>query len=88
MDPDFPGVHIGDWTGTVSQIYNERPTTYLIQWHPETLERVHPACREYCEVEDVSLNQMWLLEEDLEIYSAPPGPSKRRADSTSHVLVC
>jgi hypothetical protein len=67
MDPDFPTTHMGDWSGMVSQVYDERPTTYLIQWNPETLEKADPSCQEYCKIEDMAVNQMWLLEDDLEL---------------------
>ena len=56
MDPDFPEMHLGDWRGTVSEVRSGGLPGYLIRWNPETLKNVHPACREYCEKEDVAFD--------------------------------
>ena len=74
MDPDFPDMHLGNWTGTVSQVQTGEPASYLIRWRPETLERVRPAVRDCCEKEDIALNKMWLLDEDLEPAARAPLP--------------
>ncbi len=47
----------------VSEVQQMTPAVYLLEWSPGTLENVPPACREYCEREDVALDAMWLLEE-------------------------
>lgn len=80
MDPDFPELHLGNWRGTVSEVRNGGLPGYLIRWNPETLENVHPACRDYCEKEDVAFDKMWLLEVDLEPAREVPLPLKRRKE--------
>lgn len=88
MDPDFPEMHLGDWTGTVSEVRRGGLPGYLIRWNPETLENVHPACREYCAKEDVALDKMWLLEGDLEPAPEARLPRKRRKEGPLAFCFC
>ena len=66
MDPDFPGMHLGGWEGTVAKVQKEELSSYLIQWNPGTLTSVPPAIRDHCEKADIVFDKMWLFEEDLE----------------------
>ena len=66
MAPDCPYMHLGDWTGSVSQVQKGYPVTYLIRWSTETLENVHPAYRDYCEKNGLDFDRMWLMEGYLE----------------------
>lgn len=88
MDPDFPDLQLRDWTGTVSQVQKEGPTSYLIRWSPKTLESVHPAYRDYCRKEDLAFDKMWLLEEDLESALEAPSPLKPAKDFAGKLLPC
>ena len=65
MDPDIPGMDLRDWMGTVFRFAKGKHATYLIHWSPQTLRRMDPACRDFCEREDVDFDRMWLLEDDL-----------------------
>ena len=88
MDPDFPDVPLGDWTGTVSQVPSGGCASYLVRWSPETLENVHPACRDYCEKEDITFDKMWLLDGDLEPVCDAPSEPKRRRKVAATSLPC
>lgn len=66
MDPDFPSISLGNCSGTVSQVEEEKQITYLVEWSPQVLDRVHPTCKDYCQQRDIAFDKMWLLEEDLE----------------------
>ncbi|NQT36761.1 MAG: hypothetical protein HQ581_04685 [Planctomycetes bacterium] len=65
MDPDFPDVHLGDWSGTISEVERGSLTTYLVDWNRTTLRAVPPVLQDHCKEEDVAFDKMWLLEEDL-----------------------
>jgi len=67
MDPDFPGIHLGGWSGTIAEVRTEDAESYLIRWHPKTLVSVPRAIRDSCEKEDIAFDMMWLCEEDLEV---------------------
>ncbi len=88
MDPDLPGVHLGGWKGTISQVQNGGLPTYLVQWSPETLENVHPAHRDHCQKEDIAFDKIWLLEEDLEHAYGAPSPLKRKKKVAPALLPC
>jgi len=66
MDPDFPGIHLGGWAGTVAEVREEAAGAYLIQWNPKTLEAVPRVVRDCCKRADMVFDKMWLTEDDLE----------------------
>lgn len=65
-DPDYPDLPIGGWAGTVTQIENGSPPTYLIRWSRETLLAVHPVHRKRSERDGFEIEEMWLSVDDLE----------------------
>ncbi len=88
MDPDFPSIPLGNWTGTVSDVEKESRITYLVQWSPHILESVHPTCQRFCEKWDVAFDKMWLLEEDLEPVDGASSVPKWRENVAAELLPC
>ena len=67
MDPDYPDLPLGGWTGRVADVQKGTVTNCLVRWSPETLQSVHPIYRNRCERDDFCLDRTRLLEEDLEL---------------------
>ncbi len=65
-DPDFPENDLGDFRGTIAQVERGKTAYYLIDWDPATLDRLCPACHDFCKFEDIAFDKMWLLADDLE----------------------
>jgi hypothetical protein len=66
-DPDFPGVALGGWTGTVREIdAASQPPLVLIEWDAATLARMDTGYRDLCENEDLEIETMWLGLADVE----------------------
>lgn len=88
MDPDLPGVHLGGWRGTISQVQRGGLASYLVQWTPEALEGLKPAHQEHCKKEDLAIDKIWLLEEDLEHARGAPSPLKCKSAFAPASLPC
>jgi hypothetical protein len=87
-DPDFPDNDLGDFKGTISQVEQGKTANYLVQWSPTTLARLRPACRDFCKIEDVAFDKMWLLEEDLDRDPTAPLARKRCAGVVADPVSC
>jgi len=66
MDPDFPGLSLGGWAGEVVDVQEGNATSYLVRWSRITLQGIHPAFRDRCEMDDLCFDRIWLMETDLE----------------------
>jgi hypothetical protein len=71
-DPDFPDIPFGGWAGTISEVEDGDPQTYLIALNERTLKSIHPIYRKRCERDGLESDQVWLFEEDLELDSGGP----------------
>ena len=65
-DPDFPDIPFGGWAGTISEVEDGDPRSYLIALNERTLKSIHPICHKRCERAGLEADQVWMLEEDLE----------------------
>jgi hypothetical protein len=65
-DPDFPDIPFGGWAGTISEVEDGDPRTYLIALNEQTLKNIHPIYHKRCERDGLEADQAWMLEEDLE----------------------
>src|SRR5208337_5231410 len=66
IDPDFPDIPLGGWSGTITEVDAKPPVTFLIKWDRRTLELMHPVYRKRCERDGFEMETMWLGEEDIE----------------------
>src|SRR3954452_6065997 len=67
IDPDFPDIPLGGWTGAITEIEAAAgQVTYEIRWDKKTLEGIHPVYRNRCERDGLEVETMWLGDEDLE----------------------
>src|SRR3954471_22383187 len=67
IDPDFPDIPLGGWSGTVTEIeMADDQITYEIKWDGKTLSGMHPVYRKRCERDGLEPEMMWLGEEDIE----------------------
>ena len=64
--PEFPNIPFGGWAGTISEVENGDPQTYLIALNEQTLKSIHPIYHKRCERDGLEADQVWMLEEDLE----------------------
>lgn len=75
LDPDFPDIPLGGWTGTIGELGDTSPEQhYLVVWNDYTLANMHPVFRQRCLRDDLEIESMWLRESDLE-----PAPSQQPA---------
>jgi hypothetical protein len=75
IDPDFPDIPLGGWTGTVTEVeQKEDQITYEIKWNKRTLNGIHPVYRKRCERDALEMETMWLGEEDIEPDDGTPVP--------------
>ena len=65
-DPDFPDIPFGSWAGTISEVEDGGPRTYLVQWNERTLKSIHPISLKRCERDGLESDQIWMFEEDLQ----------------------
>jgi len=65
-DPDFPDIPFGGWAGTISEVQDDDPRSYLIALNERTLKSIHPIYHKRCERDGLEADQVWMLEEDLE----------------------
>jgi len=65
--PDLPDIPLGNWTGTISQVFaDETPLGYEIQWNRRTLDNMPSIYRKRCERDGYEWATVWLSEDDLE----------------------
>jgi hypothetical protein len=75
IDPDFPDIPLGGWTGTVTEVdQTGDEITYEINWDKRTLGAMHPIHRKRCERDGLELETTWLGEEDIEPDDGTPVP--------------
>ena len=75
IDPDFPDIPLGGWSGTVTEVEQaDDQITYEIKWDKRTLNGMHPVYRKRCERDGLELETMWLGEEDIEPDDGTPVP--------------
>jgi hypothetical protein len=68
IDPDFPDIPLGGWTGTVTEIIeHEGQINCVFKLDDRTLESIHPIYRKRCERDGLDFETMGLGETDLEI---------------------
>jgi len=68
IDPDFPDMPLGGWTGTVTEIIkHEGQINCVFKLDERTLASIHPIYRRRCERDGLDFETMGLGEEDLEI---------------------
>ena len=65
-DPDFSDFPLGGWAGTISEVEDGDPRTYLFALNERTLKSIHPIYHKRCERDGLEADWFWLLEEDLE----------------------
>jgi hypothetical protein len=65
-DPNFPDIPLGGWAGTISEVDDDYPPNYLVEWNKQTLDQMHPIFRKRCARDDLEFEYMWLQEADLE----------------------
>src|SRR5271157_6267293 len=67
IDPDFPDIPLGAWTGTVTEVEQaDDQITYELKWNERTLNGMHPVYLKRCERDGLEMESMWLGEEDIE----------------------
>lgn len=67
IDPDFPDIPLGGWSGTISEFQDDDPRLYLIKLNDWTLNNIDPIYQKRCERDGLDASQIWLLEQDLEV---------------------
>ena len=67
IDPDFPDIPLGGWTGTVTEIIeHEGQINCVFKLDDRTPESIHPIYRKRCEQDGLDFETMGLGETDLE----------------------
>src|SRR5271167_2819383 len=67
IDPDFPDIPLGGWSGTVTEVEQaDDQITYEIKWNKRTLNGMHPVYLKRCERDGLEMESMRLGEEDIE----------------------
>ncbi len=51
VDPDFPDLPLSGWAGEIVDIERANPPVYLVEWTPETLQRITPVYSVRCDRE-------------------------------------
>ena len=75
IDPDFPDIPLGGWTGTVTEVEQEDDQiNYEIKWNKKTLNGMHSVYRKRCERDGFEMDTMWLGEKDIEPDDGTPVP--------------
>lgn len=65
-DADFPDIPCGGWAGTIAQVKDGDPRTYLVQLNERTLNSIHPIYHKRCERDGLEASQVWMFAEELE----------------------
>ena len=63
--PDFPDIPFGGWAGTITEVEDRNPQTYLIALNEQTLKSIHPIYHKRCERDGLEADQIWMFEDDL-----------------------
>ena len=71
-DPDYDDLTIGGWAGTIAEVQNGTPPTFLVRWSKQTLKKQSSIYRKRCERDGFDSNEMWLVEGDLELDTGGP----------------
>ena len=67
IDPDFPDIPLGGWTGTVTEIIEHvGQINCVFKLDDRNLESIHPIYRKRCERDGLDFETMGLGETDLE----------------------
>jgi hypothetical protein len=67
FDPDFPDIELNGWIGTIIKRDDTIATARcLVRWDERTVRQMSPDCREWCDMEDAAIDEMWLFEDDLD----------------------
>jgi hypothetical protein len=75
IDPDFPDIPLGGWSGAIKEVYQEQgELTYLIEWDQRTLRGIHPIYRKRCERDGLEFETMGLGEAEIEPDEGEPTP--------------
>jgi hypothetical protein len=69
----FPLMPLGGWTGTVTEIINEKgQINYLFKLDDRTLASIHPIYRKWCDRDGLDFEIMSLREKELELDDGTP----------------
>jgi len=73
-DPDYPGIPMGGWVGTIKEVESGRGQAhyYCVAWRRDTLAGIHPVFRKRCERDGLDYKQSYLADDDLEPYGGEP----------------
>ncbi len=67
IDPDFPDMPLGGWTGTVTEISkHEDQTNCVFELDERTLTSIHPIYKQRCEIDGLDYGFMGLSQEEIE----------------------
>ena len=67
MDPDCPEFVLGNWSGTIHNVRDDKPARYLVRWNEKTLKLLHAHYRRRREQDGLAVEEIWLTENDLEL---------------------
>ena len=85
--PDLPDIPLGDWAGTVSEIFaDQTPPTYEIKWNQRTLDDMPSIYRNRCERDGYEWNTVWLSEDDLELDTGEDVPMEQPTEVVTRPL--
>ena len=85
--PDLPDIPLGDWTGTVSEVFaDQTPAAYEIKWSQRTLDGMPLIYRSRCERDDYEWNTVWLNEDDLHLDTGEAVPIEQPTDVVTRPL--
>jgi hypothetical protein len=81
IDPDFPDMPLGGWTGTVTEIIEHKgQIDCVFKLDDRTLESIHPVYRKRCERDGLDFDTMGLGEEDIEPDDGTAVPIEQPSD--------
>jgi hypothetical protein len=75
IDPDFPDIPLGGWTGSITEIIaQEGQIDCVLKLDDRILKNIHPIYRKRCERDGLDFETMGLGEEDIELDDGTPVP--------------
>jgi hypothetical protein len=83
IDPDFPDIPLGGWSGTVKAVDQKNCE---LKWDKRSLTGMHPVYSKRCERDEFDLETMWLGEEEIEFDDGTPAPLEQPAELTTPPL--
>src|SRR5262249_42394726 len=87
VDPDFPDLPLGGWTGTVQEVEaDEAPPLYLIEWNQYTLDHLPEVCRGRCAREGLDEETIRLTGDELEPATGEQSPLEQPANLVARPL--